>query len=165
MPSAIARFIPFPRLREVDRIAVAAAPDVAWTAVRNLDLYELGWVRTLFRLRGAKARTATFDEIVAPGSGFHLLADEGHKFVAGAVGKFWRPTIPFADIASDAFAAFGEPGFGKVAWSVAVHPRIGGGSWIVVDLRVDATSDEAWDSFTPYWIAIGRFSRANVGFL
>lgn len=175
MTSAISRLVPSPRLREVDRIAVAASPAEAWKAVRELDLYDLRMVRALFAARSLPARasawirgqhaapeprTATLDDIVLPGTGFHLLAEvPGAEFVAGAIGKFWEPTIPFADASPDTFAAFDAPGWGKVAWSLAVHPRAGGGSWIEIDLRVDATDGDAWMAFLPYWRLIGRFSR------
>ena len=79
--------------------------------------------------------------------------------MAGAIGKFWEPSIPFVDVSPETFASYDKPGFGKVAWSLQVHDRVGGGSWIVVDLRVDATDDAAWREFGPYWILIGRFSR------
>jgi hypothetical protein len=175
MTSAISRFVPTPRLREVDRIAVAASPAEAWKAVRELDLYDLRTVRALFTARALPARagawlrgehpapeprTARLDEIVGPGTGFHLLAEvPGAEFVAGAIGKFWEATIPFAEVAPERFAAFDTTGFGKVAWSLAVRPRPGGGSWLELDLRVDATDDDAWLDFLPYWKAIGRFSR------
>ena len=175
MTSAISTFVPRPRLREVDRIAVDASPAKAWAVVRTADLYRLGLVRSLFRARtlpdrlSARAhgkpppifpRSAHLDEIVAPGSGFHLLADRpGEEFVAGAIGKFWETSIPFVDITPESFASYDTPGFGKVAWSLQVHDRVGGGSWIAVDLRVDATDDAAWREFGPYWKLIGRFSH------
>lgn len=161
LDSPTASFVPRPRLHETDRIAVASDPAATWSAVRRFDLYQLPWVRALFALRGAGGKTATFDDITAPGNGFRRLAeDEGRFIVIGAIGKFWRPRIPFVQVDPTAFAAFDEPDFGRVAWSIEVIPRGDGGSWIVVDLRVDATSDEAWSSFVPYWIAIGRFSRS-----
>lgn len=154
-------FIPNPRLRETDRIAVATDPATTWDLVRHLDLFELRYVRALFTLRGAGSPSLTLDQIVAPGNGFRRLAeDPGRFFVAGAVGRFWQRRISFTDVTAEDFACFVEPGFAKVAWSVEVYPRGDGGAWIVIDLRVDATSDDAWNAFIPYWITIGRFSRS-----
>lgn len=155
--------MPSPRMREIDRVAVAAEPAAAWAAVRALDFYRLRWVRALFGLRvmSRPPRSMHLDDIVAPGQGFHLLGETaGREFVAGAIGKFWRASIPFVDVGAETFARFDTPGFGKVVWSLAVEPRVGGGSWITVDLRVDATDDASWRRFRPYWILIGRFSRA-----
>jgi hypothetical protein len=175
MPSVISGFIPCPRLHQVDRIAVAAPPDQAWPVLRATDLYERPWIRALFvtrtapdriraRLRGHRPegfpRTARLDEVVGEGSGFRLLAEEqGTEFVAGAIGKFWEPAIPFVDASPATFAAFREPGFGRVAWSLQVHPGAEHGSWIGIDVRVDATDEEAWRRFAPYWRLIGPFSH------
>jgi hypothetical protein len=177
MPSALARFIPCPRLRQVDRIAVSCHPAEVWAVVRATDLYDVRFVRALFRARsmperaGARLRgrhlepaptTATLDDIVRPGAGFRLLAETpGEEFVAGAIGKFWKPEIPFVETSPASFAAFHEPGFGRVAWSIQVHPRPGGrgGSWVGVELRVDATDAGAWREFVPYWTLIGPFSH------
>lgn len=167
--------MPTCRLHEIDRVAVASDATTAWAVVRDTDLYEIRLIRALFaarllpeqvgaRLSGRRIqpvpRTARLDEIVAPGSGFHLLEEvRGREFVAGAVGKFWQPTITFAPVDSTTFRSFAEPGHAKVAWSLAVHPREGGGAWVTVDVRVDATDDPAWMRFEPYWSMIGRFSR------
>jgi hypothetical protein len=175
MPAAIARFIPSPRMHEVDRVAVAASPEEAWRLVRATDLYERAWVRALFQARLAPEqilarirrqpaepvpRTARLDEIVGRDTGFALLAEvPGQEFVAGAIGRFWEPKIPFTEATSEGFAAFREPGFGKVAWSLQVHPAWGGGSWVSVDLRVDTTDEEAWRQFVPYWRLIGPLSH------
>jgi hypothetical protein len=153
--------MPHPRHREVYRLEVGTDPVETWDAVRSLDLYSIRYIRTLLRLRGATGARATFDEIVKPGNGFHRLAEiPGKRFVAGAVGKFWKRHIPFVDVTPEAFTSFAEPGYGKVAWSVEIDPRGEGGSWITIELRIDATSEDAWRSFMPYWIAIGRFSRS-----
>jgi hypothetical protein len=175
MPSALHALLPRPRLRELDHVAVATSAERTWEVVRGSDLYDVRMVRALFAartlpervgdwLRGspfaAAPRSAHLDEIVSDRSGFHCLADvPGREFVAGAIGKFWQPTIPFVPTSAATFRDFHEPGFGKVAWALQVHPRAGGGSWITFDLRVDATDDEAWRSFLPYWTLIGRFSR------
>jgi hypothetical protein len=172
--SAIAHFIPRPRLREVDRVAVATNPYDAWRVVRGMDLYQSRIVHALFDARTLPDRLAAWlrgkedpapkssrlDDIVDGESGFRRLAEvAGREFVAGAIGKFWEPRIPFVQVTPEAFADFHEPGFGKVAWSVEVYPRLDGGSWLGVDLRVDATDDDAWLHFLPYWALIGRFSR------
>jgi proline iminopeptidase len=52
------------------------------------------------------------------------------------------------------------PGWGKLAWSIAVAPRGQDGSWITFDLRVDAFGPDAWRRFVRYWTLIGPFSRA-----
>lgn len=169
MTSLISEHRPRPRLREVDRIPVAASPPDAWALVRAMDLYALPEARALFALRtiperlagGKPASRATIEDIVAPGNAFQCLGERpGSEIVVGAIGRFWKAHIPFIHVAPEQFGRFARPGYGKVVWSLKVDPRSGGGSWISVDLRVDATSDAAWRSFQRYWHVIGPFSRA-----
>jgi hypothetical protein len=172
--SLSSRYLPEPILREVDHVAVAADSSQAWEAIRQFDAYQVPFVRALFGLRqlpqaiGAKLRGkaselsthARIDDLVA-GTGFQLFEEvEGLGVAVGAVGKFWLPSIPFREVAPDAFAAFAEPGFGKVCWSIEATPRKGGGSWITFEVRVDATDERARARFRRYWHLIGPFSHA-----
>lgn len=173
--SLIAAFMPVHSFRQVDRIAVAARPARAYQVVRATDLRRLAFVRALFGLRTLPERatgvvrpwrrfpahSATIEDITWPGSGFILLAeDPGREVVVGSIGKFWQPTIDFAVVTPESFAAFSEPGFGKLAWCLRVDPRQGGGAWVTVELRVGATDAESLARFRSYWRLIGRFSRA-----
>jgi hypothetical protein len=167
-------FMPAWKLRQIDRVAVAATPAEAWAAVRAVDLYRLDFVRWLFELRTiperlvarlhgerlATARVSQIEDFTGPGAGFQILAEEpGVEVVVGAIGKFWRPAIEFAAVAPADFAAFAEPRFGKLAWCLRVDPRAGGGSWITIDLRVDGTDETARVRFERYWHLIGPFSH------
>ncbi|MFO0750545.1 MAG: SRPBCC family protein [Myxococcota bacterium] len=171
----IERFMPSCSLRQVDRLAVRADPVRAWQVVRAVDLAELAFARWLFMLRVLPDRAlarlrssepppplrSRIDDIAGPGSGFLRLAEEpGREVVVGSVGHFWQPSIPFAAVTADTFAAFAEPGWGKLAWSLRVDPRTGGGAWVSFDLRVDATDAKAWRRFGRYWRLIGPFSHA-----
>ncbi len=172
--SHIDRFMPTWALREVDHVAVAADAAAAWRAVRDADLYRVPLVRRLFQLRLIPERVlarvrgesppplpehSRIDDITA-GTGFHLLADAPDEAVVGAIGRFWMPAIAFAPVDREGFAGFAEPGWGKLAWSLAVAPREGGGAWVTVDLRVTATDAESRARFFRYWRLIGRFSHA-----
>ena len=168
-------FLPAPRVRQLDRVAVAAPPDEAWRAVRNLDLYDLDLARWLFalriaperalaRLRGRPvppSRRARIEDITAPGSGFAVLAETpGEELVIGATGRFWEPAITWRPVPANGFAAFDEPGWGQVAWNLRVDPRRAGGSWIACEVRVRTTDDASWRRFRRYWRLIGPFSHA-----
>jgi hypothetical protein len=172
--SLIARFMPAPSLREIDRIAVAADPGRAYRFVRDADLQQLRFVRLLFALRTLPERMTRFlrgeppapggsriDDITRAGSGFLLLAESpGKEVVIGSAGKFWLPNIEFAAVTPECFTGFDAAGYGKLAWCFRVDPRVAGGCWISVELRVGATDAEALARFRPYWRMIGRFSRA-----
>jgi hypothetical protein len=160
-----------PRLVEVDHVDVGASPEVAWQHVRHGDLGSSPLVRALFavrtlpsRLRGRETESLalSIDDFAGTGQpGFHLLADDGaSELVVGAIGKVWEPDIPFLDVAdAEAYAAFYEPGWVKVAWALRVEPREGGGSRISFDLRVGATDDESWKRFRRYFRLIGPGSQ------
>jgi len=172
----IAKFLPVPSLREVDHVAVAAAPGKAWPAARAVDLARMPFVRFLFEARVLPDRArALLRGLEQPalesigvesvekseGPGFMILGEEpGREVVVGAVGRFWKPRIEWADITPDQFAGFAQPGWGKVAWCIRVDPREAGGSWITFEVRVGATDAASLGKFKPYWRLIGRFSRA-----
>ncbi len=170
----IQQFMPRWRLRQVDHVAVLSPPRDAYEAVRNLDFYRLPVARFLFGMRRLPQRiaawvrrrpepmapTSRIEQFTAPGTGFHLLASGTHELVVGSIGRFWKPTIEFADTSPASFAGHDDRGWGKLAWSLSVHPRVGGGSWITFDLRVDAGDDASWRKFRTYWRLIGPFSHA-----
>ena len=165
------RFLPDYRLRQVDRVNVAAPPREAWRVVRGLDFYQLGFVRFLFwlrtlpdRLRGRGDQLPprmTIDDIFEiPEPGFRLLEEKNHEVTLGAIGKVWKLKIPFLEIPARDWAPFHQPGYCKVAWSLSVEPLPGGGSTLRVEVRVGATDEASWRRFKLYWTLIGPFSHA-----
>lgn len=164
----IERFVSQPRLTEVDHADVGVPAARAYAVARHLDLGDAPLVHALFALRTLPARLfgrdegplgLCIDDITGAGSAFKLLADEpGRGFVVGAIGRFWQPDIVWAPVGRDRFADFAEPGWGRVAWSVAIAPRGDDACRVTVELRVDATSDEAWRALHGYFRLIGPFS-------
>jgi hypothetical protein len=165
----LAPFVPNPRLAELDSVDVAVSAADAYEAARHLDLSRAPMVHALFALRTLPTRLfgrsdgtlrLTIDDIVAGERGFQLLADEpGRGFVVGAIGRFWKPDIEWADVAPAEFGAFAEPGWARVAWSVVVEPRGAHAARVTVALRLDATDDAAWHAAHRYYRLIGPFSR------
>jgi hypothetical protein len=132
MPLVDAIF-PDPRLRQVHHVAVSSEPEVAWDALERMD----------FRTAGLRP----------------LGDDAGRELVVGGIARsrFWNADVHWAHPA-DGFAGFTEPGWGKLAWSLRIDPRIHGGSWLTFDLRAGATDDEAWRRFHRAWRVPGRFA-------
>lgn len=165
------RFLPDPRLVEVDHVDVAAPPDKAYAAARHFDLARSSLIRGLFALRTLPDRLTRHDAprpLVlrlddigrGPEPGFRLLVDEpGIGFAIGAIGRFWETEIPFAEVTPEAFSDFAEPDFGKVAWAILFRPWGDGGTRIIFELRVGATTDEAWEKQRRYFRFIGPFSH------
>src|SRR3954453_3713528 len=88
----------------VTSVAVAAAPEVTYRAIRETDIRDpitniLFGIRELpnrllRRVRGEPAPSPskgfTFADLATPEMGWVLLGDEaGQEFVVGAVGRFW----------------------------------------------------------------------------
>jgi hypothetical protein len=90
---------------------------------------------------------------------FHLLAEDGMVSVSGLGGKLWALGDTFVRFDSaEAFRAWAEPGFCKVAVRHEVLAD-DGGSAILSDVRIWCTSRRAQLRFRPYWAFIGPFSR------
>jgi hypothetical protein len=174
-PSLIAEVMPRHAVRQVDRVAVAAEPSEAYAAARDVDLSRIPFVRRLFALRllperlaariAGRPRDATatmrIDDIARGGSGFLVVREQkGREVVVGSVGKFWQPAIEFARVTPEQYLSFDSPGYGKLAWCLRVDPRAGGGSWLTVEVRVDATDAGSLRRFKRYWRLIGPFSHA-----
>ena len=90
---------------------------------------------------------------------FTLLAEDGRISVSGLAGKLWSLGDTFVRFdGPDAYRAWDEPGFCKVAvrHEVLPHPR---GSEIVSEVRIWCTDRRAQLRFRPYWAFIGPFSR------
>jgi hypothetical protein len=169
---ALDQLIPKPRLLEIDDVEVAAPVARVWEAVRHGDLARTPLIRALFALRGLPSRLAgaepakasiRIDELVSTPEqpGFQVLVDNPlNEFAVGAIGKVWQPQIPFVHVPdAHAYAGYEEPGEIKVAWAVQVEAIRGEFTRLAFELRVDATSDDAWHAFKRYFLLIGPASR------
>ncbi len=169
--TAIDRIVPTPRLLELDYVDLPIPLAQAWEAVRHGDLARSKLVRALFLLRTLPSRLVgrlpdpialSMDDFVSSVErpGFQILADDApHEVVVGAIGKVWKPDIPFQHVRdAQAFAAFNEPGFIQVAWAIRLS-SIGTGTRVVLELRVDATDEDSWSKFRAYFRVIGPGSR------
>jgi hypothetical protein len=165
------RFIPTPRMIEVDHVDLALSPDRAWQIVRHGNLAGSPLVRALFALRALPARVTGSDreelvlrlddlESTPERPGFQILADDSpHAVVVGAIGKVWKLDIPFRHVAPDEYASVKEPDWVKVAWALHVSPLGENDSRVTFEVRVDATSDVAWRRFQRYFRVIGPGSH------
>ena len=165
------RLIPKPAMAEIDTAELAVDGNRAWKAVRALDLAQSTFVRTLFavrtipdRLKGRQAQLRLrLDDLVSTPDkpGFQVLAEDApHEIAVGAIGKVWRPVIPFVHVPdAAAFAAFSQEGYIKVAWALRVLAEGERTSRVEFELRVVATDDDAWKKFTRYFRLIGPGSH------
>lgn len=169
------RLIPIPRLLERDYVSLAAPPERVWEIIRHGDLARSRLTRALFALRTMPSqlwsRGRGHVERVHLGidtlrstpehPGFQILHERPpYELTVGAIGKVWHLDIPFVHVAdADAYGAFAEPDYVKVAWSVEIEPLGACDSRLCIEVRVDATDDAAWRKFQLYFGLIGPGSR------
>jgi hypothetical protein len=88
-----------------------------------------------------------------------LLGEEtGRELVFGAVGVFWTPTIRWnTSVAPEGFAAFDEPGWGKIACNYTTLPYGNRHTLLTYECRTITTDPAAHARFDRYWWLIRPF--------
>ncbi len=166
------RLVPLPRMVEIDHVDLAASPESVWKRVRHADLARSPLTAALFatrtlasRLDGARPEPVVghLDDLVSSAErpGFQILIDDPPREVAvGAIGKVWQLDIPFLHVpGADAFEAFAEPGWIRVAWAIRVLPSGERDARVELEVRVDAVDEASWQKFRRYFRLIGPGSH------
>lgn len=153
------RFMPKYEVREFHQTQVAAPSEVTYAAAQELDLHRSTIVRAIFTgrelLMGAaheKAdRSAGFlGEVLA--LGWRVLAEEpGRELVVGAVTQPWHADVHFRGLPPLEFINFTEPGYAKIAWTLAAEPVGGHASIFRTETRVATTDPASRAQFRRYW--------------
>lgn len=153
------RFIPKYEVREVHQTRVAAPVDVTFGVAHDLDLRESTIVRAIFTgrelLMGGKGSKREHPpgflaEVLA--QGWRILAEEpGRELVFGAVTQPWKADVEFRGLAPEEFAAFREPGYAKIVWTIAVKSLGEKASVFSTETRVATTDAESRSQFRRYW--------------
>jgi hypothetical protein len=108
------------------------------------------------RLRGTTQRTrenGLLDEMLSLGWG--TLADvPGREIVMGAVTQPWKADVLFRPLPPEEFAAFREPGYVKIAWTLAVEPTGTAGCVFRTETRAIATDAASRSRFRRYWACL-----------
>ncbi|HET9489256.1 MAG TPA: hypothetical protein VFR64_05850 [Methylomirabilota bacterium] len=150
-----------PEYEVVERhhVLIAAPAAVTFAAAREMDLLQSRIVRLIFKSREL-ILGATPDEHVRPRGLLALVQslgwvvlDElpGRAVVVGAVTKPWEPNPTFRGVPAEAFAAFAEPGYVKIAWTLRADPDGPAASIFRGETRAIATDPAARARFRLYW--------------
>jgi hypothetical protein len=152
-------FMPEYEIVERHGIRVAAPAAVTLDAARDVDLQGSPVVRAIIRAReiilGATPDRRRYPrgllaETLALGWG--VLADvPGRETVVGAVTKPWEANVRFRALPPDQFAAFNEPGYVKIAWTIRADPTDDASSVFRSETRAVATDPIARARFRRYW--------------
>jgi hypothetical protein len=153
------RFMPIYDVVERHHVQIAAPALVTLAAAEEQDLLHVPLVRAIFKARelalGAAPDTRPQPRgLLAQMSaiGWGVLADvPGREVVVGAVTKPWEPNPTFRALAPDAFAAFCEPGYVKIAWTLRADAVGQSASVFRTETRAVATDTIARSRFRRYW--------------
>ena len=152
-------FMPAYDVVERHHIGVAAPPSITLSAAKDQDLLGSPVARAIFRARelvfastrdtpGAPRRLMA----VVQSLGWRVLAEvPGREIVVGAVTRPWEADVRFRGLPPDEFAAFNEPGFVKIAWTLRADPVGESSSMFRTETRAIATDATARAKFRQYW--------------
>ena len=164
-PTLLDRFLPEYEVVERHQTRIAAPADVTFAAARAMNLAASPVVRAIFRGRELLMRSSVeerpeqrplqslIDEVLSIGWGV-LAQESGREIVLGAVTQPWKSDVTFRALPPDEFAAFDEPGFAKIAWTIRAEPLGPATSRFYTETRVATTDTEARKRFRRYWTMV-----------
>ena len=161
------RFIPEYDVAERHHVRVAAPADVTLAAAAETDIRRSAIVSAIFRAREV-VLGAEPDAAARPRSllaemkslGWGVLAEvPGREIVVGAVTQPWKANVVFRALSPETFAAFHEPDYVKIVWTLRADPIGPADSIFRTETRVATTDAQARRKFRWYW---ARFSAGII---
>jgi hypothetical protein len=153
------RFMPVYEIAERHHINVGAPANISFAAACDVNLEGCAVVRAIFHGR-ALILGSKPDQSPRPSRlldavqrlGWRVLADDpGREIVLGAVTRPWDADVVFRSIPPEEFAAFDEPGYVKIAWTLRAAPARVGSSIVRTETRAVSTDRAARAKFRRYW--------------
>lgn len=150
-------FMPEFDVVERHHIAVDAPQELTMAAAREQRLDRSPVIRAIFKTRtmvmGGTEPEASAKELLPQmlALGWGVLAETPGEIVVGAVTRPWEANVIFTALPPDEFAAFNEPGFVKIVWSLRADPVMPDGSIFRTETRARATDAVARGKFRRYW--------------
>ena len=154
-------FLPHYEVGEWHEARVEAPVESTFEAARAMTLAQSPLIRAIFRGRelimgaesGPEDRRPLLEQTLAIGWG--VLAETPHRsVVVGAVCRPWNADPGFRALPPEEFAAFAEPGYAKIAWTLQAEPDGPNASVFRMETRVVTTSPDARARFRRYWAAL-----------
>jgi len=154
------RFMPTYEVAERHHVRVAAPAEITLAAATELDLQQSVIVRAIFTGRewimgsqsaGRDQEPRTLlAQMRAIGWG-ELAVVPGREIVMGAVTQPWKADVVFHSVPPDEFAAFHEPDYVKIVWTLRADPVDSAESVFRTETRVATTDPTARARFRRYW--------------
>lgn len=153
------RFMPAYEVVERHHIRVAASAETTFAAACETNLLSSPISRAIFRAREVilgstpdASERPTGVLALTKSIGWGVLAEvPGREVVMGAVTQPWRANVTFRPLLPDDFAAFDEPGYVKIVWTLRADPIRAAESVFRTETRVMATDPGARQKFRRYW--------------
>ena len=153
------RFMPAYDVREEHALDLDAPPDAVLAAAKEMDFDDSRIVRAIFKgrellLRSKAQSTPLPRGLVAKtrALGWGVLDElKDREIVMGAVTKPWEANPVFRALPPEEFAAFADPDFVKIAWTLRAEPTADGGTVFRTETRAVATDAAARKKFRLYW--------------
>jgi hypothetical protein len=152
-------FMPHYEIADRHEIGINAPAEVALSAAAEMDLESCALIRAIFKGREWILRSKPDDKIRRRGFvqemkalGWGVLAElPGREIVMGGVTQPWEANPVFRALPPDAFAAFHDPGYVKIAWTLRADPSGDTRSVFLTETRAVATDPESRKRFRRYW--------------
>ena len=152
-------FMPIYDVVERHHIRVRAPSATTFAAASELDLMESRIARAIFKGRelilGSEPDTVARPRGVLAFTrsiGWGVLAQvPDREIIMGAVTQPWEANVVLRPLPPSEFAAFNDPGFVKIAWTLRADAVTATESVFRTETRVIATDDTARRKFRRYW--------------
>jgi len=152
-------FMPVYDVVERHHIRIGAPAAVVFRAATEMYLERSPLVRGIFKAREWIMRTHAAPR--PPGEGFlsqmraigwgTLAEIPDREIVMGAATQPWKADVVFRPLPPEQFAAFQEPGYVKIVWTLRADPAGAGTSVFRTETRVATTDATARAKFRRYW--------------
>jgi hypothetical protein len=153
------RFMPAYEVGGRHHVRVAAPAAITLAAAREMDLLQSPVARVIFRGRELILGATPADQARPHGLlaemkalGWGMLAEiPDREIVVGAVTQPWKANVVFRSLPPSEFAAFDEPGYVKIVWTLRADPIGPSASVFRTETRVTTTDMSARKKFRWYW--------------
>jgi hypothetical protein len=154
------RFMPDYEVVDRHQVRVAAPVEITFATASEMDLNESVIVRGIFKSRQLILRGTQPEPWQGPRSfvaqakawGWGVLADvPDRETIMGAVTQPWVANVVFRTLPPDDFAAFHEPGYVKIVWTMRADPISPTESVFRTETRVATNDPVAHCKFRRYW--------------